>query len=81
MVMNQHERLQRMVKAAQAWGKAHLHTPVTVSTVHEPVCGEDGSLQTTVELQAQGRQPQQVHCLVTLEPDGTLSCFAPDTTP
>jgi hypothetical protein len=79
MLMNQRERLQRMIKAAEEWGSVRFHTPVTVSNVPAPVCCDDGSLQTTVELQSTERRPQRARCLVTLEPDGTLSCFDPDT--
>lgn len=79
MVTNQRERLQWMVKAAEEWGRAHLHTPITIGSVQAPECCADGSLQMMIELESAGQQPQRVQCLVTLEPDGTLSCYVPDT--
>lgn len=78
MRTNQHERLQRMVKAAEDWGRAHLPAPLTIGTVQAPECCADGSLQTTIELESAGRQSRRVRCLVTLERDGTLSCYVPD---
>ena len=75
------EPLQRMVKAAETWGTNYFHTPVSVSTVQEPTCCADGALQTTIELHTAEPHPQRVSCLVTLEPNGTLSCFMPESEP
>ena len=70
--------LRRMVHAAEQWGHEHFGASVTVEVLNGPQCCPDGSLQTAVALQPAGGQQKPVRCLVTLEPDGTLACFAPD---
>ncbi len=77
--MEQHDVVRSMVAAAETWGQQQFNTPMTVADVGEPECCDDGTTRTTVELHSAGRQPTRVQCLVTLELDGSLSCFVRDT--
>lgn len=77
MTTDNRATLRRMLRAAEEWGARRAHTTVTAATHTEPACCADGSLQTTVELRNAENvtAPTIVRCLVTLEPDGRLSCY------
>ena len=78
-LVEQHDVVRSMVAAAETWGQQQFNTPMMVVNVGEPECCADGTTRTTVELHAVGQEPTRVQCLVTLEPDGSLSCFVRDT--
>jgi len=69
--------IDRLIQAAEAWGRNQYGRKVSAIPLGEPCCGADGTTTVDLELEAAGQSLNQpVHCFVTLEPDGTISCFA-----
>jgi hypothetical protein len=68
----------RLVQAAEEWARRRYRQDVFVIANHEPERDEDGRLQTVVELirSTPSGKMQPARCIATLEPDGTISCFA-----
>lgn len=67
-------------RAAEAWAReVFSREPSTVTEV-ERITGSDGSIRSDVVVccDDMGSKAVRVHCLVTLEPDGRISCFSPD---
>ncbi len=68
--------IDRLIQAAEAWGRTQYGRKVSVTPLSEPSCDPGGTTTVDVELQAEGQSAvRPVHCFVTLEPDGTISCF------
>lgn len=68
----------RLLQAAEDWGRRRYHEPVAVVGHSGPDCCADGAIRAEVELAAghPGKRPRRTRCIVTLEVDGTLSCWA-----
>ena len=69
-----------MRRAAEAWAREVFgREPATVTEV-ERITGSDGSIRSDVAVccDDMGSTSVRVHCLVTLEPDGQISCFSRD---
>lgn len=76
--MKQSIVLRRFANAAKQLGRQHFDVPMTAeAAVGEPSCWAGRPLPATVELQSGRDQSARVRCLMTLEPNGTLSCFVP----
>ncbi len=71
--MNLRIAVRRMVTAAEQGDRRQFGSVMSTETATEP----EGSLQTTIEPDSQCCQPTRVRCLLTLEPNGSLSCLAP----
>ncbi len=67
--------IDRILRAAEEWGRGQYGRNVRVTTYTEPCRDPSGTMTADVELQPDDGPKVAVHCLVTLEPDGTVSCF------
>jgi hypothetical protein len=79
--MDENIRL-RVRHAAIDWLRTSFGRDGVVEQVSEAVRLDDGSLCSDVTLccEEPGQHQERLHCLVTLEPDGRISCFRSDAT-
>lgn len=71
----------RVRRAAEDWAREVLGREATAVTEVQRITQVDGSVRANVEVSCDepGTSATLVHCLVTLEPDGRISCYSPDT--
>ncbi len=68
--------MERMLKAAETWGREYYREDVRATEHTEPWRDADGRLTAVVDLERpSGEKVGQVQCSVIMEPDGKLSCL------
>ena len=68
--------IDRLIQAAEAWGRSHYGCNVSATPLGMPSRDVDGTTTVDMKIEPGDQEPaRQVHCFVTLEPDGTISCF------
>ncbi len=68
--------MERMLKAAETWGREYYREDVRATEHTPPHRDADGRLTAVVDLERPaGGKVGQVQCSVIMEPDGKLSCL------
>ena len=68
-----------LMQAAEAWAWRTYRRAAHAMAVRSPVTADDGTVQAIVDLELDedatpaGTEP--IRCIVSLEPDGRISCF------
>ncbi len=69
--------IERLLRAAESWGRNRYREDVVVAGHTEPECCADGRVTAIVELEraSSGASLGRTKCSVIMEPDGKVTCL------